>query len=108
MLYSLWFRASDGFGGLPLFLRLMGSLIAVAFIVVGATVIWLVTLIMREPESLARPAKLAGEAAKGHLPYSLAHDCPRGGAPSPGSTDVMENGDIKCHHCGSWFNVRGK
>jgi hypothetical protein len=108
LLVFLWSGGHDEFGAPPLFFRVMGSLIALAFVGFGATLIY-GTLAMRGPASFAaRAASLASQAAKGASAHSLARDCPRCGAPLADAADVSESGDTKCQHCGSWFNVRGK
>ena len=101
----LWF-GDDGFGGPPVFFKLFGSFIAIVFVVMGGAMGF---------AALSAQAKvLAGKsAAAPPSPPSPAipsrssgpYTCPDCGAALTSSTEASPHGDIKCTHCGAWFNI---
>jgi hypothetical protein len=110
----LWLAPFDQFGSPPLFFRLFGSFVALGFILQG----WaMVSGAVTDPRRLKKWAgqfdglmnrqtgsnERAGEpdAAYGYL-------CSHCGAPLDQSAEVSPHGDVKCSHCGKWFNVHGR
>jgi hypothetical protein len=104
LLVHLWLTPLGEFGAPPLFFRVMGSLIALAFVAFGGMLVY-GALRLQRPGSLgggvAALLRRGVEATGGARRY----ECPRCGAPLAGSADVSPSGDAKCQHCGSWFNV---
>jgi hypothetical protein len=91
----LWF-AEDGFGSPPLFFRIVGSLVAVAFVAMGGGIAF-----------SAVAGRLSRASAGPQPPFTsgAGYRCPRCGAPLGTDTDVSPSGDVKCRFCDSWFNV---
>jgi DNA-directed RNA polymerase subunit RPC12/RpoP len=106
LLFYLWFGSFGEFGAPPPFFRAMGSLIGLAFVAFGAMLVY-GSLKVRGSSLMADVARLTHDLPKG-VEGQAVYDCPRCGAPLAGSADVSPSGDAKCHHCGSWFNVRAK
>ncbi len=95
----LWGTPPNEFGAPPLFFRVFGSLIAVAFIAFSAFGIYgAITLRLGPFHSKLR----SGRGAAG------SYSCPSCGAGLGADTEVSPSGDVKCTHCGNWFNVRGE
>jgi hypothetical protein len=107
LLFYLWLGSFDEFGPPPLFFRMMGSFIGLAFVLFGTVLIY-GTLRASGLSSLrgqsVSEARGAAEGAAG----SLVYECPRCGAPLASAADVSPSGDAKCHHCGAWFNARSQ
>lgn len=62
----------------------------------------------REMQSLSQ--ELQSFAAQmrppGAADQSLAVNCPACGAPATDRREVSPSGDVRCEHCGRWFNVK--
>jgi hypothetical protein len=97
VLWSLWF-GDDGFGGPPLVFKLVGSFIAIAFILMGFGL----------PLAALRQSRQGGGAAsagnQGETPTHPAYDCPNCGA-NVQDADVSPSGDVKCPYCKGWWNI---
>jgi DNA-directed RNA polymerase subunit RPC12/RpoP len=105
----IWSEPFGGFGSPPLFFRIFGSFIAVAFIGFGAAMA--ISAIIGNKEPLAPSIPAASVAP--HAPASTAHlpgryACSRCAAPLADNAQVSPLGDARCPHCGSWFNIHGR
>ena len=106
----LWAEPFDSFGSPPLFFRIFGSFIALAFIIFGGTMGISMLMAGRKPAqdpaswALSAQEQLRQEAA----PAPKGYICPRCGAPLGEKADVSPMGDTRCIHCGSWFNIHGR
>ena len=96
----LW--GTHGFGEPPLFFKLFGSFIAIAFVAVGGTT-FLAALKGPPslPENLGTPSP---EAASG---TGSGYQCPACAARLSEGADVSPKGDVKCGYCKQWFNIHG-
>ena len=98
----LWSAPFGAFGSPPLFFRIFGSLIAVAFVAMGGTVAVAAIKGVRPNLPLAGRFRQAGrQHASGQSKFA----CPRCSAPLSDQVDVSPHGDVKCTHCESWFNI---
>jgi len=111
-----------GFGGIPIFFRLFFSFIALGFVIMGAGIVFGGGGLM-PPQALIDKAldmqqqMAAGMRARGMTPpgeqkqtpqmTSEGYVCPSCNAPIGTNADVSPHGDVKCTHCGRWFNVHG-
>ena len=96
----LW--GERGFGEPPLFFKLFGSFIAIAFVAMGAT-IFMSTLKGQAPN-----AGNADSARPGGTPDDgVGYKCPACGARLGEAADVSPKGDVKCGYCKTWFNIHG-
>lgn len=98
VLVSLWGGSSD-FGRPPLVFRLFGSMIAMAFILMGFGM----------PLSLLRKSRGKAGLLDGTIskPPPSQMDCPNCGA-NLGKAEVSPSGDVKCSYCNGWFNIHQK
>ena len=97
VLVFLW-GSSDGFGSPPLFFKVFGSLIALAFMAMGFGVPFHFLRRGKEMERLGAHG-LHPQAAP---PASL--QCPNCGA-NVGKAEVSPGGDVKCIYCHGWWNI---
>lgn len=104
---GLWLAPFGEFGSPPIFFRIFGSLIAVAFVAMGGTVAVGSILgrgvgaSLEVDDSAGRrdPAETAAQGSnKGYV-------CPGCGAPLADRSEVSPHGDVKCPYCSRWFNV---
>ena len=103
VLVFLWGTPADSFGAPPLFFRIFGSFIAIAFVGVGGT-IGVTALRGSKALSPAGSTRNAGADAAA-VGRSAGYKCPHCGAPLGEKADVSPSGDVKCTFCGRWFNV---
>ena len=98
----LW--GTRGFGEPPLFFKLFGSFIALAFVAVGATFFM---------AAIKGQIPLSGNADSARLDPSTGdgdgdgYKCPACGARLGEAADVSPKGDVKCGYCKQWFNIHG-
>jgi hypothetical protein len=87
----------------PIFARLFGSLIALAFVAFGAFMGYgaLARAKLSIPRIGTSDNPLSPAASAGVAGYT----CPNCGAALGERADVSPMGDVKCAHCGRWFNV---
>jgi DNA-directed RNA polymerase subunit RPC12/RpoP len=107
----LWLAPFDAFGSPPLIFRLVGSFIAIAFVAVGGTLAAGALLAGRSSSLLAEaPVQVppAPPSASMGASSPTAYLCTACGAPLSQKADVSPLGDVKCTHCGSWFNIHGR
>jgi len=99
----MW-TGDEGFGRPPLFFRIFASLIATAFVAMGGAVAYDSVRAMaagRDIDSIASH----GLKQSFSQPQGANYRCSACGAPLDKGADVSPHGDVKCTHCGSWFNV---
>jgi hypothetical protein len=106
MITFLWFGFDSDFGKPPLVFRIFGSLISLVFIVAGGSAG--LAAVTANPRLLAGPAVAAGgaEPARPNLLATGPFTCPHCGAAMSG--EASPHGDVKCAHCGAWFNIHGR
>jgi hypothetical protein len=114
VLGSLWLAPFNQFGSPPVFFRIFGSFIALGFILQGTVMVFGLGTPASVMKNLTGPfSKLADLAStlseNSREPRVANRDaCPRCAAPLEGSAEVSPHGDVKCGHCGKWFNVYGR
>jgi DNA-directed RNA polymerase subunit RPC12/RpoP len=103
-----------GFGAPPLFFRVFATLIAIPFVAVGG-------LTARGSIQMLRGSLAGAEPTAGLLQQSdqpktegdqstgsgsrVNYTCTSCGAPLARGAEVSPHGDVKCTHCGGWFNI---
>ena len=109
VLFFVWSQPFGGFGAMPLFFRLFASFIAVAFVLQGVA---MASGQLMDPEqirslagSLRNLKRKPGSSDEVTDPKSVGYQCTTCGAPLGEGSDVSPHGDVKCSHCGKWFNV---
>ncbi len=115
----LWLTPFNQFGAPPLFFRVFGSFIALAFVMVGVGFMAGPNLVRGHGDQLKGMmqdlAKTAQEAhgvrsdnesqsSPGPAP-SVGYDCPNCRASLGEDCDVSPSGDAKCGFCKRWFNI---
>lgn len=93
----LW--TARGFGEPPLFAKLFGSFIALAFVAMGGT-LFFSALKGARPESGTATTQPPATPGTGYT-------CPACGARLGEKADVSPKGDVKCGYCRKWFNIHG-
>jgi DNA-directed RNA polymerase subunit RPC12/RpoP len=104
----MWGAPFGEFGSPPLFFRIFASFIALGFVMFGGAMLF--------GSHLATPERMAGMArrlrdAQGQVPppvepsSSAGYRCVHCSAPLGEGADVSPSGDVKCTHCGKWFNI---
>jgi len=114
VLISLWGAPFGAFGSPPLFFRVFGSFIALAFVAMGGTAL-LGAIRGAGPFSTDHVAGVQAmmDRATDHEPGSptasqAGYHCPHCGAPLSEGVDISPHGDAKCGYCNCWFNIHGK
>lgn len=114
VLIGLW---GGGMGNPPLFFRVFGSFIALAFVMTGVGIFVAAGKIgdpRRMAESLREMTKdlsanqtVAGSAVEPaeETKPKVGYDCPNCGAALGTEADVSPSGDVKCGYCERWFNI---
>jgi len=110
VLGNLWFTSFGGFGSPPLFFRIFGSFIAIAFVGLGGAMAFGAILgkqlVQQHLDAVeAEDGDIDGkvDASSGERRYTC-HHC---GAPLADEVDVSPHGDVKCTYCNTWFNIHG-
>lgn len=98
VIVSLW--TAEGFGDPPLFFKLVGTLIASVFVLVG--VAGALGLQPKAPPS--RPIRGASPANRQGAVQLTCTNC---GAALGEGADVSPSGDVRCTYCQRWFNIHG-
>ena len=96
VLVFLWGHP-DKMGDPPLFFRLVGSFIALAFIAMGFGL----------PLTLLRKSRKVGTTEFDPKSIPETYQCPSCGA-NVQDAEVSPSGDVKCPYCKGWWNVHGK
>lgn len=118
-----WSNSFDGgMGGIPIFFRIFVSFIALFFIIMGAGLVFgggglmppqhLVDKVLDMQQQMEAGMRARGMTPPGDKPpaprmTSDGYICPSCNAPIGTKADVSPHGDVKCTHCGRWFNVHG-
>ena len=124
----LGFAWSNEFGGgfgVPVFFRLFFSFVALAFVFTGAGIVFkggpfgssqglidrALDLQQQMEKSMRErgmtPPSQGGGQTRAPQMSSEGYICPSCNAPIGSQADVSPHGDVKCAHCGRWFNVHG-
>ena len=113
----LW-AGGDGFGEPPTFFKIFGTLVALPFVGFGVVALLgglgVKGLGLKSPaQTLADQMKemqhdTRGERADPSEATTTNYSCPHCSAPLASSGEASPHGDVKCAHCGAWFNIYGK
>lgn len=95
----LW--SLDGFGAPPLFFKIFGSFIALAFVGVGGGLFY--SAFKNKP----RDASAFSSANAGSMALGKNYSCPSCGSRLGAQSEVSPKGDVKCSYCAKWFNIHG-
>jgi hypothetical protein len=98
VIVSLW--TAEGFGEPPLFFKLVGTLIASVFVLVGVA-----GALGLQPKAPPGGPIRGASPANRQGPVQLA--CTTCNAPLGEGADVSPSGDVKCTYCQRWFNIHG-
>jgi hypothetical protein len=102
ILIGLW--TTKGFGEPPIFFKIFGSFIAIAFMAMGFGVP--ITALRKGDSSFSMPNGGHPTASRSPRPPNT-YDCPHCGA-NVGKVEVSPSGDIKCSYCNEWWNTHQK
>jgi hypothetical protein len=106
VLVFLWGAPWDEFGSPPLFFRLVGSFIAVVFVVVGGmSALGAITGGGLKPRINFPGTGGPPERQSGGPANPSGYVCPHCGAPLGKGAEVSPSGDVKCTYCSTWFNI---
>ena len=92
VLVFLW-ASGDGFGSPPLFFKIVGSFIAICFMLMGFGL----------PLSALRKGNRAGTGST-PVPDPGSYTCPSCGG-NVKDAEVSPSGDVKCPYCNGWWNI---
>ncbi|HET6423700.1 MAG TPA: hypothetical protein VFG20_08465 [Planctomycetaceae bacterium] len=93
---AMWLAPFNDFHSPPLFFRIVASLIAVVFVVMGGGIAVAAWTGKMQPRVSAR---------SNPPPGSIGYTCPQCGATLAKDADVSPMGDVKCTFCQRWFNI---
>jgi hypothetical protein len=118
VLFFLWSAPFGQFGSPPLFFRVFGSFIALAFVMTGVGIFVsagkigdprrMAQSLHEMTNDLATNLPAAGSAAvepTEETKPKVGYDCPNCGAALGKQADVSPSGDVKCGYCERWFNI---
>jgi len=102
VIVSLW--TAEGFGEPSLFFKLVGSLIASVFVLVGVAG----ALGLQPKAPPGGPIRGASRGDRqGGRQGAAQLACTNCGAVLGEGADVSPSGDVKCTYCQRWFNIHG-
>ena len=104
VLIFLWSQPDNGFAP-PLFFRVMGSFISMAFVAFGFAMCAAAFTAGRLMRSGSPPIADTPASAEGSAPGATSYTCPHCAAPLSDNADVSPRGDVKCGYCKAWFNI---
>lgn len=105
----LWLTPFNQFGSPPLFFRVFGSFIAIAFVAMGGGTAY--AAIKGTPLDSINSSGVSRQQPRNDSPLrsggvsDASYSCTNCAAPISGGAEVSPHGDVKCEHCGCWFNV---
>ena len=102
LLVFLWSQSPDEFGAPPLFFRVFGSFIAIAFMAMGFGVPF--TALRQRWSEEAGETEATPPSASGSPP-GVGYRCPHCGAGLGKEAEVSPSGDVKCGYCHKWWNI---
>lgn len=118
VLFFLWSAPFGEFGSPPLFFRIFGSFIALAFVMTGIGIFVgagklgdprrMAQSLQEITKDLAANQPVAGSAtdeSETEKKPKVGYDCPNCGAALGKDADVSPSGDVKCGYCERWFNI---
>ena len=113
VLIFLWSAPFGQFGSPPLFFRVFGSFIALAFVLIGGGQFVMTAFgggPIGQTQQMVDALRDQGVEvdAAADAPRKAAYACPGCGAPLAAGADVSPHGDVKCSYCGQWFNVHSR
>ncbi|HZZ73102.1 MAG TPA: hypothetical protein VFE24_12680 [Pirellulales bacterium] len=104
---GMWGADAGPFGGAPLLFKVVATLIAIPFIVFGAVAVLACLFGKRGLQSGVEEGRRAQDLPQQAGPANL--HCPNCGAPwGAGAEGASPHGDVKCAHCGAWYNIYGR
>jgi hypothetical protein len=98
----------DRFDFVPVFAKLFGSLIACALLAFGGFMVFSAVAAGKVSFTPIATIPTTGESGKGSTTSPGRYVCPNCGAALGEKADVSPMGDVKCAHCGRWFNVHNR
>ncbi|MFI5378928.1 MAG: hypothetical protein ACHRHE_06510 [Tepidisphaerales bacterium] len=115
VLVFLWGAPFNAWDSPPIFFRVFGSFIALAFVLFGGAMLAGAlrgaqpgsAIVDRAFSELDTTNTAMPKPASAQSPGG-AYECPQCGAPLAGNAEVSPHGDAKCGHCASWFNIHGR
>ncbi|WP_417849668.1 hypothetical protein [Thalassoglobus sp.] len=109
LIFSLW-TGIPPFGFAPLFFKIFGTFVAIPFVVIGMSTLsgklspeHRIRSMMENMHQL-NPRPDDGPAAP-LADVTAGYQCDGCGASLAENADVSPHGDVKCNHCGRWFNI---
>lgn len=107
LIIALWF--SGEFSGAPFFFKVMGSFVATFFMIIGSGFLFAKMPAQGQINSMLSELKKQQQANQPEgIPSatgSAGYQCTACGATLESNADVSPHGDVKCEHCGRWFNI---
>jgi DNA-directed RNA polymerase subunit RPC12/RpoP len=111
----VWMWTAEGFGAPPLVFRIFATFIAIAFVAMGGATAYSAARALAGGQVGFHHDDLPARLQDQHIADNAGTDtdrtaqvgyiCPGCGAPLTRGADVSPHGDVKCAHCGRWFNV---
>ncbi|MDA1165803.1 MAG: hypothetical protein O3B13_22115 [Planctomycetota bacterium] len=114
VLIGLW---GGGMGNPPIFFRVFGSFVALAFVMTGIGIFTAAGKI-GDPNRMAQSLQEIAKGLSTNLPVTdsapdtaddvrqtVGYDCPKCGAALGKEAEVSPSGDVKCGYCDRWFNI---
>ncbi len=113
VLFFLWSARTGEFDSPPLFFRVFGSFIALAFVLMGGGTFVATVAGTKIGSSVSNSINEAIERDEPSRADSISNSatsyvCTRCGAPLGKGAEVSPHGDVKCGYCSAWFNIYGK
>ena len=110
----LWTAPFGEFGSPPLFFRIVGSFISLAFVTMGGATAYAAIAGKPQKHLIRRFAGGRHESINANrelrspMPVKDGCSCDNCGATLDSSAEVSPHGDVKCGHCDRWFNIHGR
>lgn len=118
VLIGLW---GGGMGDPPLFFRMFGSFIALAFVLFGIAAFKAAGK-FGDPLSMVRSMQEIAKELEANQPGSrsgsvssteetkskVGYECPNCAASLGTDADVSPSGDVRCGYCDRWFNIHSE